>query len=247
MLGNISPLFLGFGPFLIAYRCSETVKAALIAGFAGILSIAAWMLMEPLVLFTRFLLIPLALLTIPLSAAAVVAERDCFKTPAFWLIRSTMALLVLFLLFESRAVVYAGRYIVGLDSRAARYRPVSGYDIAVWLNSNVRSGERVAISNFNGYKYFVDPRLLLNTESADEFQWLWNHGRWFYAGTGSIAPRLWRETFWRFYLERNFTYVVVTKGRLEEALAAWPDDIQTVRPRVVIEGSESVVIKIEKV
>src|SRR5262249_13070786 len=51
MLGNISPLFLGFFPFLfICYRSPE-LKPALISGLAGLVSIATWLLIEPLVLF----------------------------------------------------------------------------------------------------------------------------------------------------------------------------------------------------
>jgi hypothetical protein len=246
MLGNISPLFLGFAPFLAASRKSNLVQSAALAGLAGLASVATWFVIEPLVLFTRFLLIPLAVLTIPLSAGIVAAEQDFRLIPARWLIRGAIALVLIFLLFESRAVVYAGRYVTALDSRAARYHTAPGYDVAVWLNTHVQSGERVAIGNFGGYKYFVEPRLLLSTESAEEFQWLWEHGRWSYAGSGSITPKVWLASFWSYYLERGFTYVVVAKDRMEDALSAWPSDLHTARPKVVIEGSESVVLKIEK-
>jgi len=248
MLGNISPLFLGFFPFLLAYRRFSIMKSSLIAGFAGLVSIMAWIFIEPLVLFTRFLLVPLALLTVPLSAAIVAAEQDLRQHfSARLIIRGAIALVLFFLLFESRGTLYAGRYIASIDTRSDWYQSRGdGYDVAAWLNRHVRPGERVALGNFKGHRYFVEPNVLLNAESTDEFQWLWDHGHWLYGGSGSITPLSWISDFWRFYAERGFTYIVIAKNRVDDALSAWPSDMEGVRVQVAAVGQANTVLKIEK-
>jgi hypothetical protein len=143
-------------------------------------------------------------------------------------------------------VVYAARYVISLDSRAARYQSAPGYDVADWLNTHVRFGERVAIGNFNGHKYFIEPKLLLSSESPEEFQWLWEHGRWFYAGSGSITPRVWNADFWHLYVDQGFTYVVIRKDRLQNALSAWPANLREAHPRVIIVGVDNAIVKIER-
>ena len=76
MLGNISPVFLGFLPFLLAYYHLPIVRHSLLAGLAGLVSLTTWLLIEPFVLFTRFFLVPLGLLAAPLSASVVAVEQD---------------------------------------------------------------------------------------------------------------------------------------------------------------------------
>lgn len=246
MLGNISPLFLGFAPFLFVYCRSPLVKSTIAAGLAGLASLAAWFAIEPLVLFSRFLLIPLALLTIPLSAAAFAAERHVRHRPTRWLIKLASVIVLLFLVFESRGVVHASRYLMAIDSRDDRYRHLNGYDVAVWLNAHVREGERVAVSNYNGHKYFVEPRLLLRSENADELQWLWENGQWHYAPGGRIAPSAWRSEFWRFYVERGFSYVIVAKEGIGEALSVWPKDLPSAGFHVVMRGALNDIVKLTR-
>lgn len=246
MLGNISPLFLGFAPFLLVYYRTPIVKHTKAAGLAGLASLGAWFAIEPLVLFSRFLLIPLALLTIPLSAAAFAAERQGRRRPTRWLIKLASMILLLFLVFESRGVVHAGRYLMALDSRDDRYKNLNGYDVAVWLNAHVGQGERVAVNNYNGHKYFVDSRLLLSSEDANELQWLWENGEWRYAPGGRIAPAAWRSEFWRFYVERGFSYVIVSKEGVGEALSVWPKDLPNTSLQVVMSGALNDIVKLTR-
>ncbi len=141
MLGNISPLFLGFFPFfLLFYRHRTFVRRSLIAGVAGLTSIAMWLLIEPYTLFTRWLLIPLGLLTVPLSTSIVAAEQSlCWTHTIRYLVRGAVLTILLFLLFQSRSVLYAIRYLAAIDSRAMQYTSVPhfGYDVANWLNAHV--------------------------------------------------------------------------------------------------------------
>ncbi len=247
MLGNVSPLFIGFCPFLLVYRRSSLVRSAWVAGWAGLASMLTWLLIEPLVLFTRFLLVPLALLAVPLSASLVVAEQDLRRqSGARQLIRGAVSLVFLFLLFESRSVIHAGRYLASTETRADRYESWGGYDVASWLNAHVQPGERVALGNYKGHRYFVDSNVLLNAESTEEFQWLWEHGQWLYGGSGSVTPSSWISDFWLFYTARGFTYIVVAKDHVRDALSAWPSTVVGARLRVVAVGRANDVLKIDK-
>jgi hypothetical protein len=150
MLGNISPLFVGFFPFLpLTYHCFSIERAALKAGLAGLTSVMTWLLIMPLALHTRWLLVPLGLLAIPLSAAFVAAEQGLRKDRTVrWLARSSVLIVLLFLMFEGRAVIYAARYLASIDDRAARYESAIGYDVAAWLNTHAQMGQRVALGGY---------------------------------------------------------------------------------------------------
>ena len=247
MLGNISPLFLGLLPFLIFYRRGPNMKLALLAGAAGLVSILSWFLIEPLVLFTRFFLAPLALVAVPLSASVIAAEQDRTQhSMVRFLVRGAFGILLVFLVFESRGVVYAGRYLASLDSRADWYGSRQGYDVAIWVNHHLQPGERVALGNYKGHRYFVDPKVLLTAESTEEYQWLWNHGEWLYSDSGSITPTSWTPDFWRFYADRGFTYVIISKDRMNEALSAWPNNLTGLRVQIAAVGHMNAVVKLDR-
>jgi hypothetical protein len=210
MLGNISPLFIGFLPFfLLTYPASPLVRATSPAGIAGLVSLATWLLIEPLILFTRWLLIPLALCTIPLSAALVSLEHELRSTRvARWLVKSAIGVVLLFLLFQSRAVVHAVRYIAAIDTRDTRYASEPYYDVATWLNTHRQPGQRVALYEYEGYYYFLNADILLSSESAEELQWLWDR-RAHLAITEALD----------FYAKRGFTYVVLGTDEMRDILS----------------------------
>jgi hypothetical protein len=210
MLGNISPLFIGFLPFfLLTYPFPPLVRATSPAGIAGLVSLAIWLLIEPLILFTRWLLIPLALFTIPLSAALVSLEHELRSTRASrWLVKSAICMILLFLLFQSRAVVHAVRYITAIDKRDLKYASEPHYDVATWLNTHVQSGQRVALNEYGGYYYFLNTDILLSSESAEELQWLWDRRNHL-----SITETL------EFYAKRGFTYVVIKTEHMSNTLS----------------------------
>jgi hypothetical protein len=240
MLGNISPLFIGFFPFLLAYHHFSIVQPALIAGLAGLVSMSIWWLIKPLILYTRWLLVPLGLLAVPLSASVVAAEQDLHHGhTTHWLVRGATLIILFFLLFESRAIVYSVRYVTSIDSRAVRYESMPGYDVSAWLNAHVQPGQRVALGSWSGYAYFVSPDHLLNSESAEELQWLWEH-------YGSRSPSPWTADFWHFYARNGFTYVLVAKDLVDDALSVWPNDLARARPQVAFVGRNDAVLRIEK-
>ena len=237
MLGNISPLFIGFLPFLLAYRRSPLVRPALIAGGAGLLSVITWwLLINKLTLFARWALVAFGLFAVTLSAAVVAAEQDRHDASRIthWLIRSTIVIVLLFLLFQSRAAVYGVRYLAAVDSRAVKYEPLpyTGYDIAEWLNAHVQPGQRVALGIWGGYTYFVKPRILFDAGSTEEYEWFWKHR------DRPLAP-----DSWSFYTQRGFTYVVVAKNSINEPISGVPDSI---RLKVVFMGQKDAVLKIEE-
>jgi hypothetical protein len=215
MLGNVSPLFLASAPLLFVgeVRNSKLLPAsAKLAGAAGLLGIAAWVVMEPRALHTRWLLVPLGLIAVP-SAAALCAASECLgDVLARRLVRGALALQVVLLLFSARHVVYAARYAIGSDTKRDVYSaergfdPHSGYDLASWLNSHATAG-RAAIDRFGGYRYFLDPHILANSETADELQCLFEQ-----RGRPDFSRWVW-------YVDRGFKWIVVPRCALDSALA----------------------------
>jgi hypothetical protein len=234
MLGNISPLFIGLLPFfLLAYRSYSLVKATYIAGLAGLASLATWLLIEPLVLFTRWLFIPLALFTIPLSAALVALEEELHCTRASnWLVRSSIFIILCLLLFQSRSFVYASRYIASIDKRDDKYVSKPYYDVAIWLNDHVQQGQRVALKEYGGYYYFINEEILINSESTEELQWFWDNKDHI-----NIV-----EEF-NFYAEHGFTYVVIRKEHMDNTL---PIILNENKLHIVFVGQKKMIGRIEK-
>jgi hypothetical protein len=235
MLGNISPLFLGFLPFLLLSYQSSLVRPALIAGFAGLVSMSTALFITPLFLSTPYFIAPLGLLALPLSTSVVAVERDfCHGRNVRWLVRGAIFVVSFLLLFQSRGVVYAVRYLASIDSQAVRYEsnPNASSDVATWLNAHVQSGQRVALPNHDIYPYFVDPNILVNSESAGERQWLWEHRY-------SLSP----SDVWHFYAQHGFTYVVVPKDRVDGAQSVRRDGVAL---NVAFVGREHAVLRMEK-
>jgi hypothetical protein len=234
MLGNISPLFIGLMPFfLLTYRSYSLVKSTYLAGLAGLASLTTWLLIEPLILFTRWLLIPLALFTIPLSAAFVALEEELHCTRVSrWLVRSAVFMVLFFLLFQSRSVVYAIRYAAALDQRDTKYESKPHYDVASWLNSHVQPGQRVALKEYGGHYYFINEEILLNSESSEELQWLWNH-----------RDRIDIIETCNFYEKHGFTYVIIRKEHMQNSLRLMLNESEL---HIVFIGRNKMVGRIEK-
>jgi hypothetical protein len=236
MLGHISPLFLGFSPFLLASRSHSLVRPVLIVGVAGLVSISTWLLfIKPLILSTPYFIAPLGLLALPLSTAMVAAELDFRHDRSVrWLVGGAILILLFFLLFQSRTVIYAVRYIASIDNRDVRYElmPDASYDVATWLNAHVQPAQRVGLANFSSYRYFVNPDILVRSESAEERQWLWEH-------RDSLAP----SDIWRFYAQHGFTYVTVPKDSIDDAELVAQDGIAR---KVAFVGRNHAVLKIAR-
>jgi len=233
MLGNISPLFIGLLPFfLLTYRFDSLVRSTYLPGLAGLASLATWLLLEPLILFTRWLLIPLSLFTIPLSAALVALEEELHYAPASrWLIRSAIFIILCFLLFQSRSVIYATRYIASIDKRSDKYVSKPYYDIGLWLNTYVQPGQRVALEEYDGHYYFINEDILLNSESMEEIQWLWDHRD----NTNFIDVC-------NFYAKRGFTYVVIRKEHMNDMSQLILNEVKL---RTVFVGQKKLIGRIE--
>lgn len=246
MLGNISPLFIGAVPMVVVL-CgrSNLQRAGWFAGLLGMIALVTWLMIEPLILYTRLLLVPLALIAVPLGALIVHLDHDP-RRRVQWLIRSALAAVMLLLLFDSRGAIHAGRYLASVQSRAGWYQSTVGYDIAVWLNEYVKSNERVALANYKGHRYFIAPEILLKSESAEELQWLWSIGKWRYNDIGSIGPEAWTEEMWRYFVKQGFSYIVVDKKRLKDAQSVWPDDLKGTRLTVLLEEQDNVILRIDQ-
>ena len=234
MLGNISPLFIGLVPTLLFYWRLPTVRPTLTVGIAGIVSIAIWLLIKPFMLYTRWFLVPLGLFAIPLSTSVVAAVREPHRggAAAGLLLKSGIFLILLFLMFQSRAAIYAVRYIAGIDSRAKIYEklPFADSDVAIWLNTNVEPNNRVAVGNWGGYSYLLDSRILLRSESAEERQWLKEQ-----RSSLSLAD------IWLFLVDRGFNYIVIPKDQIDDAIASSPAQLDV---KVSFTGRNASVIRI---
>jgi hypothetical protein len=236
MLGNVSPLFIGLLPFVLLFHRSPLVRSSALAGWAGFIAIFTWWVtFNGLFPYTRWVLVPLGLFAVALSTGLVASEQEWRAGhPTHWLIKSAVFTLSLSVVFQSRSVVYAVRYISGIDNKHVRYASMRGYDSAAWLNRHMRGGERIALAGWRGYRYHVNPEHLLKSETAAELEHLrrecrcGNHSNW--------APGL-----WHFYAQRGFAYVVVEKDRLHDAVAASPKEIDV---RVAFVGRQDAILKI---
>jgi hypothetical protein len=150
--------------------------------------------------------------------------------------RSAVLTVLLLLFFQSRGIVYAIRYVAGIDSRDMNYASKSGHDVAIWLNSHMQLGQRVAFAGWNGYPYFVSPVHLLNSESVKDFQSLWQFCH-------CIAPETWTADFWNFYAVRDFTYTVIAKELVPNAVAVLPHNMKV---EVAFMGRNDAVLRIER-
>lgn len=236
MAGNISPLFLGLVPVLLLYRGAAAVRPALAAGLAGLIAWLALLLLEPLFLYTRWFLVPLALWATLFGAALVELINDERRDRLTrWSIRGAIIGVFFMLLFDARGAVHGLRYLAAIDSRAARYDGWPGHDVALWLNGRVQRGERVALGGYRGFPYFLQPEILLHSESRDELQWLWERGGRLgsSSGGGPALPRSttglkaavlsssWSPDVWQFHVDHGFRYVVVASEQLDAARGSW--------------------------
>jgi hypothetical protein len=237
LLGNISPLFIGCLPFFFLYRRSMLVRSGAAAGIAGASAIVAWWLfINGLFPNPRWIVAPLGLVAIALSASLVAANDD-FGTGllARRLAQGAIATLLVFLLFQSRGAIYAIRYAAGIDNRSTNYNAKPGYDVATWLNGHLHPGQRVAFAGWNGFSYFLDPTHLLNTETLSDAARLWQLCR-------CSAPDAWTSSFWNFYADRGFTYVLVGREAVPKALSVSPASL---RLQIAFVGRNDAVLKIE--
>jgi hypothetical protein len=247
MLGNLSPLYVGLVPFVFILSIRRAIPPGIwVVGAMGMVALGTWLLIEPFVLFTRFLLVPLGLLALPLGMAFVLAERSV--QGGRWgarLMNAGIMIVCLWLIFDSRSVVYGLRYAVGVDDRESKYSRKVGYDVAQWLNENVAVGKRIAVAEWEGYRLFLKIEHLLNSESAQEMQWLWTHRPQVQGDKElMLASQAWTPEIWRFYLSSGFSYVVLLNTQVKESEQAWKE----VRPDqslpIVYVGRENTVLKI---
>jgi hypothetical protein len=216
MLGNLSPLYLGLLPIYIIFRRTYLVRSTTIHGQVALVILLTWLAVEPFILFTRWLLIPFALLSIPLAAGAVEAEKSLENSQFFKIVfRSSIFLIILYLFFECRSVVYSAKYILGLNSREQYYQsyidPQAEFRLSQWLNKNVKDQERVALQDFSGYRYLLAPPILLNSETARELQKI-NE----VMVLEKSNKELWKIR-WKIYQENGFRFIVIKNDELEIA------------------------------
>ena len=108
--------------------------------------------------------------------------------------------------------------------------PHADPDVAMWLNAHVGPLERVAVENWTGYRYLIRADILLNSESAHERQWLKER-----RGTLSLTD------IWRFLVDRGFTYIVIPKDRIDDAISFSPPQLEV---NVSFAGRNAAVLKI---
>ena len=231
MMGHLSPLFLGLIPLLFVRSIWNSLCPMVrLLGAMGLFSLVTWLFVEPTVLYTRWLLVPMALVAVPLGAAAVEAmeSRAYGDRWARGLMIGGFLLMCMWLVFESRSMVYGIRYAIGRDHRDAVYADCPpdacrGYDSAKWLNENVEVGARIGLAAWSGYPlYFLRNEHLSYAENVSELQWLWNYGSSNSKRTewkGSIFS--WSPDTWTFYLDRGFSYVVIDNSQIDAAQQVW--------------------------
>lgn len=247
MLGGISPLYLGLVPLLLlpSIRKALTSHVSLM-GVMAVISFVTWMLIGPRILFTRFLLLPLVLMAVPLATAFVETVRNVHGSR--WVpvvMKSSLVIMCAWLVFDARSMVYGLRYVANADGRESRYAGKIGYDEAQWLNNHVNNGDRIGIAGWEGSRLFLRVEHLLNSESADERQVLWDLRVQVQEPRDIVltAPA-WTADILRFYRKRRFSYVIIPNGQVEVLKGIWKE----VRPSdpflMVFVGKRHTIVKI---
>lgn len=179
MLGNLSPLFLGFmAPWLICRHAPEVRRGRQALGL-GLLILATWIAVEARALHTRYLLVGLGLTAVGLAPAFVALDERLGRqrAPRF-AGRAGLVVLAAFWLTVSTWTAYeAVRYTAGFGHREDRYRRKDGFDVAEWLNAHVGKAERVSLLGYSPYRYLLRPDILDGSESRKELEWAWEAAR----------------------------------------------------------------------
>jgi len=200
-LGNISPLFMGFLPFLLIPTVRRTLSLSpqmrsLL--FATLLTLLAWVMLFFTVVEIRYVLFLWVLLFLP---AAQVIEGALEHSGKLLqpLLCSLMVLLLGFLGIRTLAI--------GLDT----YSPIDAdgwahcYDVSLCaffepVNQSAAPGERVLA--LNAYRYYLRPDLFACSSQSDEYPAIEALAR-------QNSPDFWAEAYrwgYRFVLyEKNFS------------------------------------------
>jgi hypothetical protein len=253
MLGGLSPLYIGLIPLLFDRTIWNRLELRVrLLGTMGLVSFGTWLFIEPNILYTRWLLIPLALIAIPLGAATVEAlePRSYGGQWAKGLMISGLLLMCLWLSFESRSVVYGIRYAIGRDHRDTIYADQRGYDSARWLNENVDVGTRIALAGWSSYSLFLRNEHFSHAENVAEYQWLWQHQlsdlKWSRINLSRMILESWTLDIWKFYLIHGFSYVVVDNSYVVQAEKAWGQLMPRTPLPVAFVGKHHTIVKISE-
>lgn len=239
MLGNASPLYLGFLPFWFSRRRSAEVGAARPALVLGALILVTWLLLEPRTLHTRWLLVPLALLAVGLAPAFVAADAALQERPRLrlWERWGLGVLLAFWLAASAWGAVQSLSYLAGRQTRAQWYARKAAYDVADWLNRNVGPRERVALRNLTKNRYFLGPSILDQSESAEELQAAWELRR-------TLTPQAWSAEDWRLANRGRYRYVVFPNADVAASLATHPSHRSGTVPSIAFAGREFTVVEV---
>jgi hypothetical protein len=91
----------------------------------------------------------------------------------------------------------------------------------------------VALKHCCAYRYLFNANILLNSESQEELQWLWEN---------QSKLSLSNSQLWQFYAQRNFAYVAIPQSRVDDALQILNDN--HIGGEVVFVGKDEAVLRI---
>lgn len=214
MGGNISPLYLAFLPLGLALRWPGRMK--LYAAMA-VAAVAAWFVVSPFTLQTRYHFIGLFVLAAPVGWVAGAYLRRPETRRYVWI---ALGLAIALGLVGARKVRHVPGLLTGgltRDAYFAKYSwqaPFAAF--GAWVRDHVPAGDRLYLTRTAWYyAYFLGDDVLARSQTNDE---------------ALVVYRLdWSPEVWRDLYQRGFRYVMVGKhdlprGEADEAsLARVPD------------------------
>ncbi|GAB4492548.1 MAG: hypothetical protein Fur0016_24640 [Anaerolineales bacterium] len=199
-LGNISPLFVGFLPFLLfsgiraSIRFSESLRSLLLG---ALLTLILWITIFFTVVEIRYVFF---LWIVFFLFGAQVIEETLQALPKGYqaILRAALTLLLSFILVRTLVISLATYSPIDANGQA------HCYDIAFCtfldpLNENAAEGERVFV--LNAYRYYLRPDLFACSSQAQEYAPLQSLAK---ENDGTFWAELYRQGFQYLTYEKNF-------------------------------------------
>jgi hypothetical protein len=201
MSGNISPMYLAFLPFGFFVRWTDKVK---LIGWMSLAAIAAWIIISPYTLQTRYHFVGLMLL-------AVVTGHVVDRLLANPSLKRPILISLIFVgaltLGGARKIRHAIPYITGHLSRDAYFEKHpwlnSSWALAHDLNQRRSGTERVYLTRSTWYySYFMNDDTLRSSQRPQEALKTWQ--------------LQWNAEAWQYVYDQGFRFVMASKKEAQE-------------------------------
>lgn len=218
-LGNISPLFVGFLPFLLLpdvrarIRLSEPFRSLLLSAF---LTLVLWITLFFTVVEIRYVFF-LWILLFLFGGQVLEATFNALEKGYQAILRAALAVLLAFTLVRTLVISLATYSPIDANGQAHCY-DIPFCTFLDPLNQSAAEGERVFV--LNAYRYYLRPDLFACSSQAQEYAPLQSLAK---ERSGQFWVELYRQGFRYVTYEKNFARFHSRFGRIsaEESAPEW--------------------------